>query len=245
MLTPFRLPRVAVLSSLRCPGLSALLSGHRRGQLEIVFGMTSEETPGDLSLLRGAGVPVIPHPIRSFYALRRTRIADLSARRDYDRETARLLSPLRPDLLLLSSYLFLVTDPLLDAYPGRIVNVHASDLAFAGEDGRPRYPGLRAVRDAIRAGERETRATAHVVTQRLDDGPILLRSHSFPVPGFVEELRRAGNVRAVDAYAFAHQEWMLATAWGPLLTGSVALVSTWRQKPFASAPALATAGARP
>jgi formyltetrahydrofolate hydrolase len=110
----------------------------------------------------------------------------------------------------------------LRAYPGRIVNVHGSDLARRGADGRPLYPGLRAVRDAIRAGELETRATSHVVTEDLDAGSILRRSRPFPVPPLVAALSAAGAGHAVNAYAYAHQEWMLATAWGPLLLDAIA-----------------------
>ena len=100
---------------------------------------------------------------------------------------------------------------MLEAFPDRIVNVHGSDLARTGARGRPLYAGLRAVRDAIRAGEPETRATAHFVTERLDEGPILLRSRPFPVSPLVADLRRRGLAHALKAYAFAHQEWMLET----------------------------------
>jgi hypothetical protein len=41
----------------------------------------------------------------------------------------------------------------------------------------------------------------------------------------VADLRRAGNRHAVNAYACAHQEWMLSEAWGPLLTSSIALLA--------------------
>lgn len=146
----------------------------------------------------------------------------MTARRDYDRATAARLATYRPDIVLLSSYLYVLTDPVLEAFPGRIANVHGSDLTRARPDGRPLYPGLTAVRDAIRAGEPETRATAHVVTERLDEGPILLRSCPFPVSPLVAALRRGGNLHAVNAYAHAHEEWMLLTAWGPLLTDAVA-----------------------
>jgi phosphoribosylglycinamide formyltransferase-1 len=244
MLKNARPLRVALLSSRRCPGVSAVLRAHRRGELEVVCCVTSDEAFADRSLLQSAEVPVIPHPIRPFYAERGAPIANLALRRDYDRVTARLLSRRGPDLILLSSYLFLLTDPLLDAYPGRIVNVHGSDLARVGSDGRPLYRGLRAVRDALRAGERETRATAHIVTPRLDEGLILLRSHPYPVPDFVEELRRIGNVRAVDAYAYAHQEWMLATAWGPLLTGAAGLAASWRTRSAAALVGLSASGGR-
>jgi formyltetrahydrofolate hydrolase len=121
-------------------------------------------------------------------------------------------------------------------YPGRIVNVHGSDLTRTDSEGRPLYPGLRAVRDAIAAGESETRATSHVVTEALDAGPILRRSRPFPVSPMIADLRFAGARHAVNAYAHAHQEWMLLTAWGPLLLDAVARFSgAGRQAPALAA----------
>jgi formyltetrahydrofolate hydrolase len=189
-------------------------------------------------------VPLIAHGIRPFLSARGLRLSDMAARRDYDAATVALLDPYRPDLLLLSSYLYILTDPMLEAFSGRIANVHGSDLARTGPDGQPLYPGLFAVRDAIRAGETETRATAHVVTERLDDGPILQRSRPFPIAPLVAELRRSGNAHAVKAYAYAHQEWMFATAWGPLLTDAIARLRCPAARAEERPPAV-FAGARP
>ena len=77
------------------------------------------------------------------------------------------------------------------------------------------------MRDAISAGELETRATSHLVTAELDDGPILRRSRPFAVSPLAAELRAAGARHALNAYAYAHQEWMLATAWAPLLLDAI------------------------
>jgi folate-dependent phosphoribosylglycinamide formyltransferase PurN len=251
MLTSFR-PRVALLCSRRCPGISSLLRAHRRRRLEIALCLATDEAFTDRERLEAAEIPVLSHPIRPFYADRRAPRTDLPVRRDYDRRTAEILDSYHPDLLLLSSYLYRLTEPVLDAYPRRIVNVHGSDMARMGPDGRPLYPGLFAVREAILAGEPETRASAHIVTEQLDDGPLLLRSRAFPVSPLVADLRHDGHKHAIHAYAYAHQEWMLATAWGPLLTESVALLAARGGSPEVSAyslpaaePAAHAAGARP
>ena len=225
MLTVAGSRRVALLCSRRCPGLTNLLHGHRRGLIDIVCCLVSDPRFADRRRLEAAGVPILEHPIRPFYAAKRLPISDLSARSDYDRRSVDLLSMYRPNLLLLSSYLYVLTAPVLEAFPNRILNVHGSDLARTGSDDRPIYVGLRAVREAILAGEAETRATAHIVTERLDEGPILLRSRAYPVPPLVGELRCSGNLHAINAYAFAHEEWMLATAWGPLLTAGAELLA--------------------
>jgi hypothetical protein len=88
--------------------------------------------------------------------------------------------------------------------------------------------GLTAVSDAIFAGERETRATAHWVTDEVDRGTPILRSRPFPVAPLAQSARARGDLRMLKAYAFAHQEWMLHEAWGQLLRGVTRLVATRR-----------------
>jgi hypothetical protein len=162
---------------------------------------------------------------------RGARWTDRGARVAYDRRTAALLAPFRPELVLLSGYLLILTRPMLRAFRGRIVNVHASDWTDSSDwtdCSRAAYPGLRAVRAAIAAGETETRATAHLVTERVDAGPALIRSRAFPVSPLAASARRRGDAASVNAYAFAHQEWMLFEAWGPLLRASIRLAAGGR-----------------
>ena len=62
----------------------------------------------------------------------------------------------------------LVRQPLLDAFPQRILNVHPSLL--------PAFPGLDAQRQALAHGVQVTGATVHLVTNELDGGPIVLQA---------------------------------------------------------------------
>jgi folate-dependent phosphoribosylglycinamide formyltransferase PurN len=221
--------RVAVLSSRRAPGLSDLLEDPQRGSLyELVGAVSTEDEFADEPALDNAGVPVIHHPIRRFSRDRGKPVTNLAARRDYDLQTVDLLRVLKPELLLLSCYLYVLTYPFLRALPDRIVNVHGSDLTELHPSGLPRYMGLTAVADAIFAGERETRATAHWVTDEVDRGTPILRSRPFPVSPLAESARSRGDTRMLKAYAFAHEEWMLHEAWGPLLRGVTRLIATRR-----------------
>jgi phosphoribosylglycinamide formyltransferase-1 len=72
----------------------------------------------------------------------------------------------------------------VDAFRGRIINIHPSLLPdFAG--------GMDAIEQALKAGVKMTGATVHIVTDDLDAGPILLQE-SVPVlrDDTVESLRR-------------------------------------------------------
>lgn len=189
--------RVAILCSDRAPGVNELLSDPARGSLyDIVCAMSMNRDFPQRDALVDAGVTCIarPYPPR-----------DLHERERYDAETARYLKILDAELVVLSCYLRILTRPMLEAFPGRIVNLHDSDLAM-----RHPYVGLHSTRDAIAAGERETRATAHWVTEEVDGGPILLRSEPFPV--------RSASARE-------HREHVIRTAWGPLMQDAIHLIA--------------------
>ncbi|HEX6559671.1 MAG TPA: formyltransferase family protein [Longimicrobiales bacterium] len=217
--------RVAVLCSHRAPGLLDLLRDARRGDLfEIVACVSSEHDFQDREAIALAGVPTFVHDIGDFYRSWNARRGDLELRKHYDAMIVQRLAIYDPDLIILCSYLYLVTRPLLEAYPQRVVNIHHSDL--------PQYPGLHAVRDAILAGAHETRATVHMVTRDLDAGPAMVRSWAFPVHPMVDDLRSWNATQTLKAYVFAHQEWMIESAWAPLMTAAIELfargeVQTW------------------
>ena len=78
----------------------------------------------------------------------------------------------RVELVVDAGYDRVHTRPFLEAFAGRIINVHPSLLPeFAG--------GMDAIERALSSGARRTGATVHVVTADLDAGPVLLQE---PVP---------------------------------------------------------------
>jgi folate-dependent phosphoribosylglycinamide formyltransferase PurN len=212
---------VAVLCSRRAPGLLHLLDCERRRAVDwqIVCCVSSEETFEEEAEVAHQLVPVIHHPVRRFYDAydRNAKLSDLRVRAAYDERTIDLLEAHEADVVLLAGYLLLLTRPMLSAFAPRILNVHHSDLLQRAPSGGPRYPGLRAVRDAILAGEFETRSTLHVVTDHLDDGPSLIRSQPFPVSEAAMWARAAGSPDVLRRAIWVHQEWMLRAAFGPLM----------------------------
>jgi phosphoribosylglycinamide formyltransferase-1 len=219
--------RVAILCSHRAPGLVHVLNRdkNRGTSYDIVACLSSEATFAEEVRVERRGIPTVPHPIQPFYAFQGRPLQDLDTRRAYDERTARKLKAFSPDLIVLTAYTYVLTEPMLEAFPGRIVNLHHADLLARRPDGGPRYPGLRAVRDAILAGERETRVSAHFVTAPVDAGPVLLRSWPFPVPDVARwaMARQASDV--LRAVAFAQTEWMLRSAWGPMLVRTLRLIT--------------------
>lgn len=201
-------PRVAVLSTTRAPGIDYLL-----GRARLVAFVATDPANRDLARVADAGVPAAVRDIRAFYGTAGLPLKDLELRRAFDHQTAVLLAERRPDLIITCGYLHILTAPLLETYRGRIVNVHDSDL--------PSYPGLHATRDAVIAGERSTRSVVHVVTPNVDTGPVLVRSWPFPTHPLLGDARRWGAVDILKAYAYAQREWMMRSAWGPLMDEAI------------------------
>lgn len=220
--------RVAVLCSHRAPGLLELLERDRAagGAHDIVAVITSEFAFDRQKNVAASGVPTRAHSIREFYRRRDAALyRDFETRAAYDRETVGLLAPYAPDVVLLDGYLYIATHYLLDAFPNRVLNLHFSDLTLRERDGRPTYAGIRAVRDALADGRTATKATVHLVNREPDGGVPLVESWPFPVAPLVRQALDWGARDMFNAYAFAHQEWMIRAASGPLLSATLRMIA--------------------
>ena len=91
--------------------------------------------------------------------------------------------------VVLAGYMRIVGPPVLDAFDGRILNVHPSLL--------PAFPGAHAVRDALAAGVTVTGATVHLVDAMLDGGPIVLQEAVPILPGD-DEAALHERIKAVE-----------------------------------------------
>jgi folate-dependent phosphoribosylglycinamide formyltransferase PurN len=116
---------------------------------------------------------------------------DLSLRPYFDKKVVEILESYDLDLIALAGYMSIVTDPLLNRYKDKIINVHPADLAIQ-KNGKRKYKGLHAVRDAILSGEKKLRSTTHIVRKDVDEGEIVMRSKGIPIilPDSLEELNK-------------------------------------------------------
>ena len=88
------------------------------------------------------------------------------------------------ELIVMAGWMRIVSKKFCDAFAGQIINLHPSLL--------PKYKGLHAVEQAMKAGEEETGCTVHFVTEELDSGAIIKQQKVPILPGdTVDSLQRA------------------------------------------------------
>jgi phosphoribosylglycinamide formyltransferase-1 len=75
------------------------------------------------------------------------------------------VSAAQPDLVVLAGFMRVIKPAFLNAFAGRIINLHPSLL--------PSFPGLDGIGQAFRRGVKITGCTVHGVTAEVDGGPII------------------------------------------------------------------------
>ena len=79
----------------------------------------------------------------------------------------KLFEAWRVDLIVLAGWMRIISPKLIEAFPGKIINIHPSLL--------PKYKGLNAVQQALDARDHTTGCTVHYVTEELDSGEIIIQ----------------------------------------------------------------------
>jgi len=139
---------------------------------------------GILEIAREFGVPNAYLPPGKF----RTRLEPA-----VEMELVRMLQEADVDLVVLAGFMRLLKEPMLEAFPGRIINVHPSLL--------PKFPGMEAWRQALVAGEKVAGCTVHYVDAGIDSGEIIAQRQVPVLPNdTAESLHARIQVAERDLY---------------------------------------------
>lgn len=93
---------------------------------------------------------------------------DYDSREALDQKIAETLRAHEIDWVIMAGWMRIVTPTLIDAFAQRIINIHPSLL--------PSFKGIRAIEQALDSGVKITGCTAHIVTEEMDSGPVLIQS---------------------------------------------------------------------
>ena len=156
---------LGVLGSGKGSNFAAIAEAIRDGWLNARVGLVVSDVPdaGILRLAQIHGAPAVYLPPGRY----KTKLEP-----DHEQELARALQTIGVELVVLAGYMRLLKEPMVTAFPRRIINIHPSLL--------PKFPGLTAWRQALDAGETEAGCTVHYVDLGMDTGPIIAQE-SVPV----------------------------------------------------------------
>jgi len=124
----------------------------------------------------------VPHHVldyRKWCQDRGVKRGDLESRNVYFSEMLTVLEQYKPDVLMLSGFMLILTRVILEAFAGRILNVHPAFLRILNEFGKRKHRGDDAVTSTMEAGD-PTGSTVHIVTEEPDGGPIVAESDELP-----------------------------------------------------------------
>lgn len=176
--------RVALFVSKYLHCLSDLLHRHREGELRADIRLVVSNHGDAAPLARFYGVPFHHIPVNP------------ATRSDAERRQMALLEEEKVDLVVLARYMQVLSPEFVARWPGRIINVHHSFL--------PAFSGARPYHAAFERGVKLIGATAHYVTEVLDDGPIIEQevvrvSHRDQLEDLVEKGRDAERLALARA----------------------------------------------
>jgi phosphoribosylglycinamide formyltransferase-1 len=151
--------RLGVLASGTGSNLQSILDACAQGLVPAQVAVVISNLPSAKALdrAREAGVRAIslPHQLSP-------------SREAYDEQLVSLLREHGVELVCLAGFMRLITPVLLHAFENRILNIHPALL--------PSFPGLHAVRQALKAGVKISGCTVHVVDEGTDTGPIVVQA---------------------------------------------------------------------
>jgi phosphoribosylglycinamide formyltransferase-1 len=151
--------KVGVLASGGGTNLQALIDAGARGELapaRLVVVGANVAGCGALERAARAGLPtfLVDHRGIERAAFDRAVVSELRAR--------------QVDLVVMAGFMRLVTAEMLDAFPGRVINIHPALL--------PAFPGVNSQHQAFEYGVKVAGCTVHFVDGGKDSGPVIAQT---------------------------------------------------------------------
>lgn len=148
--------KIGVLISGSGTNLQAIIDRIADGSLNAEVALVVSSRPGvrGIERAREAGLPVL--------VMEKSEYAEPEAA---DEKIAAALKEAGCEYVIMAGYMRMVRKQLLEAYPGRIVNLHPALL--------PSFKGAHAIQDAFDYGVKVTGVTVHFADDKYDCGPII------------------------------------------------------------------------
>lgn len=158
--------RVAILISGRGSNMVSLIEAARAPDYpaEIVLVLSNRPDAAGLDRARAAGIPARAIDHKAF-----------PDRAGFDAALQAELEGAGIELIVLAGFMRILTDAFVEAWAGRMINIHPSLL--------PLFKGTHTHERALEAGVRLHGCTVHYVVPELDAGPIVAQAAVPVLPG--------------------------------------------------------------
>ena len=152
---------IAVLASGRGSNLEAIIKCMENGTLHanLACVISDNQDARCLQIARDHGIKALwldPGPKKTWLLP------------EYEEKYVKTLQEHKVDLVCLAGFMRVIKKPLLEAFKGRILNIHPALL--------PSFPGLEVQRKALEYGVKFSGCTVHFVTEDVDAGPIVTQA---------------------------------------------------------------------
>jgi phosphoribosylglycinamide formyltransferase-1 len=154
--------RIGVLASGGGTNLQAIIDSSERGEIDGDVVVVISNVPNALALERARkhGIDAFCFPHEGL------------TREQHEADVIECLEQHKVDVVCLAGYLRMLTPLVIDKYSGRIINTHPALLPSFGGEG---MHGLNVHKAVLDYGCKVSGCTIHVVTAKVDGGPILLQ----------------------------------------------------------------------
>lgn len=158
--------KIAILASGSGSNAQAIFEKIREGRLHAEARLVISNRPGArvLERARAFGVPALELDHAAY-----------GTREDFDRVLVDALRGCGAELVALAGYMRIVTRVFLEAFAGRVVNIHPALL--------PSFPGAHGARDAQAWGVKISGCTVHFVDEQVDHGAVIAQAAVPALPG--------------------------------------------------------------
>lgn len=158
------------------------------------------------------------------YALERAKAAgvegivlspkDFEKRSDFEAAFLDKMKELSPDLIVLAGFLVNIPKEMVEAFEGKIINIHPSLIpSFCGVG----YYGLKVHEGALARGVKVTGATVHFVDAGTDTGPIIFQK--------AVDVKQGDTPKELQQRVMEEAEWViLPKAINAIANGRVKIV---------------------
>ena len=168
-------PRVAILISGRGSNMRGLIEAGQEQNYpaEIALVLSNKPEAAGLEIARALGVTALAVPAKPFG----------KDREAHERALDAVLREHNIAIVCLAGYMRILSPWLVNRWSGRMLNIHPSLL--------PGYKGLDTHARVLAAGETRHGCTVHLVTEGMDEGPILAQAEVPVLAGDTEDVLAA------------------------------------------------------